>query len=107
MVKQPCLAPTFPEMRIYVLGLSAGGEVWEVLVYRVHSPFKRFCSEVQNEVQSVCALRLSRPASAWAFHKHTESYCGAHGLFQELAGASEAHVDAVLVLQGWNISPQK
>jgi hypothetical protein len=89
MVKQPCPAPAFPQLEMYILGLSAGGEAWEVLLYRV---------------QSVCALKLSRPAAAWAFHKHTVSY---HGLFQGLSGAAEDHVGVVLVLQGWNISPQK
>lgn len=92
MVKQPCPAPACPELEIYTLGLSAGGEAWEVLLSRV---------------QSACALKLSRPAAAWAFHKHTVSYCRAHGLFQGLAGASEDHVGVVLVLQGWNISPKK
>lgn len=92
MVKQPCPAPACPELEIYTLGLSAGGEAWEVLLSRV---------------QSVCALKLSRSAAAWAFHKHTVSYCRAHGLFQGLAGASEDHVGVVLVLQGWNISPKK
>ena len=67
MVKQPCPAPAFPQLEMYILGLSAGGEAWEVLLYRV---------------QSVCALKLSRPAAAWAFHKHTVSY---HGLFQGLS----------------------